>query len=559
MIAPKYNWNIRDNFPGPDSAGIVDAIAMRRGFGGEGGALELPYEDAFSDPAGMIDFDAAVEKIVRQGESGGRIVIYGDYDADGVTSSAILACAMRDIGWRYSCRLPHREKDGYGLTEKIVREILSRGDLLLAVDNGSNAVEAVAAAKAIGVEVVILDHHEISEDVTFHATLVNPKRDGQGSPAYFMSAAGLAWKTAKALYARKGMEQREKWLMDMAAIGTVADRVPLVGENRSLVQWGMRTIMANRRAGLRALMRAARLSAERIDADEISFKIAPRINAAGRMDDPEIAFELLMAGSAEEAEAKAARLEDMNNLRRRLAEKHVSEIRNGLKGKLKLPEVIFAAGNWPVGIAGILAGRISEETRRPALVASQNGDMYVGSLRSGPGTDAVSILGPVEKHLDRYGGHKKAAGFSFRKEKLETLREHFESFALNEPSSGFEDLDVDAAVEPSAVGPELAASLRSLEPFGEANERPVFAALGMELVGIQPLGQRGDHSRFVLSHESLSGGVMQAMAFKHKPAEYGAEPRRVDVAFTVEPGKYYGGRSVDVKVVDIRTSDEGNR
>lgn len=464
------------------SRGIV-SIADARLF------LDTPIS-ALHDPHLLPDMQSAVDRIVRAITSKESITIFGDYDTDGACSTAMMQRFFREIGVEVDAILPHRVRDGYGLTVAAVDRIAARHKgLLITVDNGTAAIEAVAHAQKLGIDVIVTDHHQCKENLPPAFACVNPHRLDSRYPYRDLCGAGVAFKLLIAL--RKTLrdagqlgstQPNLQQYLPYVAIATIADIMPLTGENRILVKRGLQMLQASPGAGLTALIRLAELDPTTLDAEDIAFRIAPRLNAAGRMADPMIALTCLASDDVIEASNAAETLNRLNGERQ--------AVEKTILATLETPEmktqfeasggIAIGDATYPIGVVGIVAGRLARTYRKPVVVVSFETGVGKGSVRSVPGIDLIPILNECAAHLMQFGGHASAAGVTIDPDQWATFQKAF-SVAVASHMKNYihPPRHVDAEVDATILTPELGRDLRKLAPFGEGNREPVLAVRPM--------------------------------------------------------------------------------
>ena len=543
---------------------IFEQLVEKRGLTRE--FLEPQYEECAA-PGALPDMAAAVQRLGQAKARGEKVLIYGDYDVDGVTASTALDEALRLAGIEVAgVMLPNRFTDGYGMSRKVVERARETGaKLVVTVDCGSRNQEIVQELLEAGVETVVTDHHECGETLPAAVAVVNPKRrdietaggvaSGLGAAGVETGAAGLrelagvgvVFKLAQALV-EAGMIPvgQEKWLLDLVLIGTICDSMRLRGENRRLVYYGMKVLEKTRRVGLQELLRTA--GVKRLNGEAIGFQIGPRLNAAGRMETAETALRLLMTRRRTEAAALAEELEGLNRERRTQQQAAVREI--GQRGVGKEP-VIVEAGEWHEGILGIIAGRLVEEYQRPAFVLARAGDCYKGSGRSFGEFNLAEALKATEKWVISGGGHAAACGVKVPLEGLAefaaAMNRYYEGLGLREQER-FLEVKEDLVVEDlGELTLELMEELRQLEPFGEGNAEPRFLLPEMRVMEVARLGAEGQHLRLML--EDGRGGRLKLMRF-FAPEEDLRTPvgERVNVWATLAENVFRGTRSVEGRI-----------
>ncbi|HVL94584.1 MAG TPA: single-stranded-DNA-specific exonuclease RecJ [Solirubrobacteraceae bacterium] len=509
--------------------GLADAAAARAFLAAD----ERHPLDAFG---GLADAAAVVLGHVA---AGSIITVHGDYDVDGVASTAILVRALRSLGARVDWYLPSRTEDGYGLSPATVQRLAARGTgLLLTADCAVTAVDEVAAARAAGMDVVVTDHHAPRADGRLpDAPIVHPRLGANPCPD--LCAAGVAYKLAGALLEAAGLDAAlADEDLDLVALATVADVVPLRGENRALVRAGLRALAATRKPGLRALMEVARVDPSGLDASAIGFRLAPRINAAGRLARADAGLELLLTGDPERARQIARELDACNHERRDVETRIRFAAEAQVAAAPGAPAYVLAGEDWHPGVIGIVAARIAERHHRPTVLVALDGDTGTGSGRSIPAFDLLGGLQAASEHLLRFGGHRAAAGMTIARDALDGFRAAFSAHAAAVLAP--EDLvpveRVDAVVGGAALGLPLAEELATLEPFGAGNPPVSLLVPAASLEDPRPMGE-GRHVAFSL----LSGGgrsrAVRFGAGSRLPAEPG-EP--VDVAVRLEANAFNG-------------------
>src|SRR4051794_5082570 len=541
----------------------VAVTLVRRGYRTVDAARRFLEARESHDPTEFTGIEEVCDRILSVVHRGGRITVHGDYDVDGVSSTAILVSTLRSLGADCDWLIPDRLADGYGLTMGSVEKLRRRGtDLVITVDCGIGSVEEVAAARATGIDVVVTDHHLPGERLP-DCPIVHPIVSEY--PFEGLCAAGVAHKLAIALCDAAGRGAVETvggrrhfcdQNLDLVALATVADMVPLVGENRRLVREGLRLLRDGPRAGLRALMAVASVDPEAIDAGTIGFRLAPRINAAGRLYRADAGVELMLTDDPDRAAQIAEEL-DRANAERRWAERKVVDgaerARSGLPPSLaEAPALVLAGEGWHPGVVGIAASRMVERHYRPTILLSVDGQRAKGSARSIPGFDLVAALGACDRHLVRYGGHRAAAGLELEASELEAFREAFIAHAASEIDPAdlvrMERLAALVGVGRDGIGMDLARQLESLGPFGMGNPGPRLLVPSGRLREVQPLGEEGKHSRFQL--ESGAGRAL-GVAFGMNGEISKREDQALDLSIELEVDRWNGAEQPRVVVREL--------
>ena len=523
-------------------------MALGRGVAPE----ELPgflglAEEPLCNPYDLPDMEPAIERIERAVELDERITVFGDYDADGVSATALLYHYLAQRTGHVDYYLPDRHKEGYGLSMGAIDALAERGTkLLVTVDNGVSALREIAHAKALGIDTVVTDHHQIGNTLPECAAVVNPHRADCDLPFKEYTGVGLAFLLVCAL---EGCEPEELLPAygELVALGTVADVAPLLGDNRAFVRAGLAILNESPSTGTEALLRAARATRRPLGTSALSFTLAPRINAAGRMGLAEEALELLLCGDSAQAERLAGQLDLYNEERQRTEHEIMQQALAWLELR---PErqcdrvLVFAGEGWHEGVIGIVASRMVERCGRPCVMVTTNGEAAKGSGRSLPGFHLFEAIHASAHLMQKYGGHELAAGFSLPAESVDRFRQEINEYAAK-MEMPFPVLHLDAKLNPGRIDPALADELALLEPFGQGNPQPVFALTGLTLVAATPLSEN-KHLRLTLEQD---GTRVTAMAFHTRKEDFLFAPGDLmDLAVTVEASEYMGQRGVTLIV-----------
>jgi len=512
---------------------VLAQVLVRRGLSDASAARAFLHPGEAHDPSAFAGIERAVALIERHISAGTRIVVHGDYDVDGVCATATMVRALRALGADVGWYLPDRLTDGYGLSLDTVHRLAARdAALLVTVDCAITAVDEVAAARGAGVDVVVCDHHSPRADGRLpDCEIVHPAVCGY--PCIDLCGTAVAYKVAQALGA-PGVEDD----IELVALATVADLMPLVGENRRLVRDGLVALSRTSRPGLRALMTVSKADPSALDSGVLAFRLAPRINAAGRLRRADAGLELLLTGDERRATEIADELDRVNAERRAVEQRIVWEAEAQVAELGERRSYVLAGEGWHPGVVGIVASRIVERHHRPVVVVALEEDTGSGSARSIPGFDLLGALHATGEHLDRYGGHRAAAGMAIRRDRLEPFREAFERHACEvlSPDLLVPRERVDAIASGCELGLELAEELELLEPCGMGNPRSRLLVPGARLRDLRPMGE-GRHLRFVVG----SGGISaRAVAFGCG-GQLGVEPDEpVDATFRLERNFWNG-------------------
>lgn len=508
------------------------------------------------DPFLMAGMDRAAARINEAVRSAQKIAVYGDYDVDGTTSTALLHLFFKELGVDTVCYIPDRHKEGYGLNCEAVKKLAAQGvRLLLTVDCGSSNHEEIALANTLGVDVIVTDHHELPSGLPPAYAVINPKQKGCSFPFKGLAGVGVAFNLAMAVRAllRKagwftGAEPNLKKYLDLVAIGTVADMVPLLDENRVLVSYGLKELDSTRRTGLIALKEAVGIKAGKVDSDNIAYNIAPRINAAGRVASAATALRLLTTDDAAAARALAASLDRENHSRQKLEEEILKEAVQMCGAHVSGRGIVLSCDGWHSGVIGIVASRLAERFSRPVVLIAVDGNVGKGSARGIRSYNILEGIMACAGLLERYGGHKAAAGLTLRKDNIEGFREAF----LRHVNGTLSDDDLvpeivlDAQVSLGEIDLRMVSEIGSLAPFGVANREPLLCCTDAHIIGTEVVKSR--HLRFKLRHNDCArNGIGFGLAGLH-PMEGGG----YSIAFSPYLDEWKGVKNMGLRIKDCR-------
>jgi single-stranded-DNA-specific exonuclease len=492
----------------------------------------------------------AVNRIYQALLSGENIAVYGDFDVDGITGTALLVRGLEILGGKAIPYIPHRLTEGYGLRTTALENLHRQGvSLVISVDCGITALGEVRQARRRGLDIVITDHHTPLETMPPATAIINPKRADSAYPCSELTGAGVALKLLQALFQSIGREEQLEEMLDLVALGTVADLAPLVGENRYLVKQGLKLINANPRLGLREIAARAGLNTGSFDAETISWVIAPRLNAAGRLAHAMTSYRLLMTDSPQEAQELATWLEEKNSERQRLTEKASARAREQVLAKGISPLLIASDTEFPVGIAGLVASRLVEEFYRPAVVIKLGEQMSSGSCRSIPEFNIILALNQCRHLFSHFGGHSQAAGFTLPTRNLPRLQEHLSRLAAAQ-LEGVElrpCLDIDAEVTLPDFSGDTLPKMQQLAPFGRGNPIPTFLSHGVEVVNRQTMGNSGEHLRLKLKQGNT---VWDGVGFRLGSQLAEVSPL-VDIVYNLETDRWGGQERLRLDILDF--------
>ena len=513
-----------------------------------------PSIEKLHDPYLLQDMDKLVERIIKAKESKEKVAIYGDYDVDGITSITLIYTFLKNLGINTVYYLPDRLEEGYGLNIDALKKLKDDGvSLVITVDCGISAAQEVEYANSIGLDICITDHHECSEVLPNAISIVNPKRPDSKYPFNSLAGVGVTFKVISAIVKKLGLDKNEylKYL-DIVAVGTIADIVPLVGENRIITSNGLELLRNTKNEGLKALMKVARI--EKVDSDNVSFGIAPRINASGRMADATVAVKMLLADNEMEA-YKYAKVLDSQNTQRQQVEKEIYNEAIEIiekEGLDKKKTMVIAGKNWHQGVIGIVASKLTEKYLKPVILLAHDGVVAKGSGRIPQGISLYEALSNCSELLTTFGGHELAAGLTLEAVNIEKFKEKFEQVISTMKQEDFvRVIDIDCEITKQDVTLETIDTINKLAPFGQKNKKPVFIYKGLKVVSVSTL-KEDKHLKFKLAEDN----------FTVDSVFFGAGNRRdevivgdkIDVAVNMSLNEFLGKKSVQFLMVDFKKS-----
>ena len=513
-----------------------------------------PTRDDFHDPFLFKGMDIAVDRIIKAINNKEKILIYGDYDVDGITSTTVLKKYLMDRGITVDTYIPNRLHEGYGLNKNAIDTIKERNiDLIITVDCGISAIEEVNYAINLGMDVIVTDHHEVGEKLPNALAVIDAKRKDNTYPFRSLAGVGVVFKLIQALSIKLEIKPEEylKYL-DLVCVGTISDIVPLEGENRTIAKLGLMLIKVTRNLGLRELIKSS--GYKEIDSNTISFGVAPRINACGRMGHEEEALKLFLAEDLESATKITKELNEYNTLRqsteKAIYEEAVQQIeKNHLDAN---NSIVLGGKGWHHGVIGIVSSKVTDKYYKPSILLSFEDNIAKGSGRSVPGFDLYEGLAKCEDLLEKYGGHSMAVGLTLKKENLDKFKERFEQIAKEKNIKELVPIIyIDDELKLKDINMDLVKSLSILEPFGEANKVPLFLIKNLKIDSIRALSE-GRHLKITLRDENF---VINAIGFElgYLAEEYRIGDR-IDVVGTLEINSFNGFSSIQINMKDIRKS-----
>ncbi len=525
--------------------------------------FNFDYEKCLGNPFEIMDMEKTVARIAEALEKKERVAIYGDYDADGVTATAVLTETLAELGFEdVIYYFPDRQTEGYGLNEKAVEILHQKGaNLIITVDCGITNVAEVAKAKSLGMEVIITDHHIAPDKLPAAYTLINPNIPESGFEFKFFAGVGVAFKLAVGLYQKMAPEKIEqlKWVLDLVAIGTVADCVPLLSENRTLVKYGLVVLSKTRRPGLLEIFKVGKIniSEEKIpDTHQLAFQVVPRINAAGRIDHASASYEVLVGNDPVSARILALELEDKNKQRQKITAEIFREVQVLADNSFKDRKFIFAENaHWPIGVLGLVAGKITSETGKPSMILQRQEGIYAGSLRSVPEVNIMEVMKRCTDLTERFGGHSQAAGVRVLPENLQAFCEKMSREVEKEfeGKEAVKEIEIDCEISPEEIDWEFIGELKKMEPFGQGNPQPIFCARRMVVCDLKIVGNGQKHLKLSLRGEAGSPKIFDAIGFSmaQKFPDLKKDDK-IEIVFNLEEDEWNGNKKMQFRLIDLK-------
>jgi single-stranded-DNA-specific exonuclease len=537
---------------------MVARILRARGMAAEQMAVFLypDYDRDRHDPALLTDMNPAVARLELAVERGEQVAVYGDYDIDGITATALMAECLESAGLKVRTYIPDRFEEGYGINQAALERLQSEGaSLVVSVDCGITSVKEAEWARRHGLDLIITDHHSVPEVIPEAVAVINPKRPGDLYPFKELAGVGVAFKLAMALQQRLGRPAvgQEKWWLDLVALGTVCDVVDLTGENRMLVSYGLKVLRRSRRPGVRALALVGGVDPAALTARQLGFVLGPRMNAAGRLEHAAASLELMLTKSEDRAMMLAGQLDELNRRRRDTQDVVLAAANNQAAGFGQEPVLVLADADWSQGVAGIVAARMVEQWGKPVLVGQILGDSAKGSARSVPGFNMVEALRWNSALLTKFGGHYHAAGFTLPASNLGDLRQGMNNY-YREQADVQRQAEVKADValpDLSRLNLELAADLERLEPLGRGNPAPNFELAGLRVADVSRVGKDGQHLRLDLADGAgrRLGAIGFGRARDHQALDKG---QNVTATGILNKNEFRGATSLQLVIDKLR-------
>jgi len=523
--------------------------------------LNPDYKSDLHDPFLMKDMEKAVKRILKAVKKNEKVILFGDYDADGICGTVVMHDFFRKIGFEnFEVYIPDRYKEGYGLNNKAIDEFIeNKIDLIITIDCGITDVSEVKKAKDHDIDVIILDHHEQTGELPDAVAVVDPKRKGDKYPFKDMCGAAVAFKTVKAILSKKDFNVVlgwHRWLLDVVAIATVTDMMPLIDENRTILFWGINVLKKTPRLGLNVLFEATGINKKFVTEDDIGFVIGPRINATSRMDHATIGFELLITNKLEEARWLMQRVDERNKERKQIAEKIQKEV--VLRHKKNSPIVFEGDRNWSPGLIGLVANRLLETFQKPVVIWGKGeGPEIKGSARAhgSSGINFVSVFEKIDNGLlIEYGGHALAAGFAAKEKNIDAIKKKILSGLEKIKTKQPEDiLWIDKELDLKQVDWNMFSTLEKFAPFGKGNEKPIFLLKNVLVENVRSFGNGGIHLQFDFLKENRE--KISAVGFFMNGGGDSVDVKngdKIDLVFSLEKNTYMGAEDLRMRIIDFK-------
>jgi len=527
--------------------------------------LNFDYQKGLIDPWLFSDMSKAVDRIMEAKGRNEKIAVYGDYDADGVLATIVILEALEKVGvTNLIPYIPDRQLEGYGLNEEAINYLKKeKVNLIITVDCGITNSQEIEQAKKLGMDVIVTDHHHVPPNLPRALALINPHIQGQKYSFTELAGVGVAFKLAQALYKRTCPEEIEqlKWLLDLVAIGTIADCAILKGENLVLTKYGLIVLSKTKRIGLQEIFKVGRIQVDEDnvpDAKKVSFQIAPRINAAGRMDHANVSLKLITEKNKIKARDLALELESCNQARQKITEEIVREIRILANKNFKAKPLIFVqSDHWPIGILGLVAGKIAEEFGKPTAVFRKQSVELVGSFRSIAQLNIIEAIEKCSEYLIKYGGHAQAAGARVKIENIEKfyrkLNSNIEKIMVDRKI--IPEIRADLILKAQEIDWELLLNVKKMEPFGEGNPEPIFLTEGVLVEEVRVVGNTSRHLKIMLRDSQNGPKLLEAVGFgMGERISSLKQGDKINILFNLSEDRWNGNSKIQLKLVDFKKS-----
>jgi len=519
------------------------------------------YEMDSSDPFLFRDMEKVVKRIEQARDKKEIVAIFGDFDADGVTASVIMKETLDTLGIDSFVYIPDKHSEGYSINNNAIDEFKKKNvSLIITVDCGITSVAEIEKANLLGMDVIITDHHHIPSVVPSAYAIINPQIADSGYPFKDLAGIGVAFKVVQAIYHKLLNEKREqtKWMLDLVAIGTIADCVPLIGENRLFAKYGLGVLSKTRRPGLREMFSVGRIQIDEKnipDTKKVSYYIAPRINAAGRINHANLAYNLLMENNPIKARSAALELEANNGQRQRMTEKVVEEVRILAQNIYKDKKFIFAIGeHFPIGVVGLVAGKIAGQFNKPTAIFQKDEKVSKGSFRSIPQINIIETIEKCAELLEKFGGHSQAAGVSIKNKNLDKFYKKMDTL-INKQLEGIDlaaEIKVDGEASFQDINFELVEALEKLAPFGEGNREPVFVMRNLLVKEKRIVGNGNKHIKLFLAPSDGTPKIFEAICFNGYEKFFNiTEGNNIDILCNIQKDDWNGNKKIQLVLVDV--------
>lgn len=566
-------WQIKRGFKKnkrifPEMEEPMEKILLNRGFENEQQLESFfapDYDNDLHDPFLLNDMKKAVNRTFKAQKNQEKVCIFGDYDADGVTGSVLLVSFLKkELKLKATNYIPDREEEGYGMSKEAIDELKKEKiSLIITVDCGITGVKEVEYAKKLGIEVIVLDHHDVVGEIPKAFAVIDPKNPKEKKyPFRELAGVGVAFKFLQAL-SRKSPKIKEdslKWYLDLVAVGTIADCVPLLDENRTLVKFGLMVLAKTKRAGFKQLFQIGRMEInDNIlpTAEQVAYQIAPRINAAGRMNHANLAFDLLVEKNELNAKGLAEKIEKENQNRQKVTNDILKNIKKKLKKKKNLPPILVEySSDWRIGVIGLSAGKLAEEFARPVVLLQEKGEILRGSGRSIPGFNLVKAFEKQAYLLEKYGGHEQAAGLTLKKTNFFKFKKAIEGEVKKEIVKKLvKTVSIDVRICLADVNTKFCEEISMLEPFGKENELPNLLIKKAEILDKKLLGKDEKHLKIWIKGFE-EGNVLEGIGFGMGEDSGGLRiGNKVDLVFNLEKNHWNGTKKLQLKLIDYKKSE----
>lgn len=568
------NWTLKPTSEIPEELKLLALnpitlqLLLQRGFFSKESIekfLNSRYENLHS-PNNLKGVAEAVERIEKARKDDEPVTIFGDYDADGITSVILLKETLEELGLKSQTYIPDRNKEGYGLNKPAIDFIKKEysPELLIAVDCGISNEEEIKYARGLNIDVIVIDHHSIPKKLPADCILINPKLPGQKYPFKELAGVGVVFKLCQALWKEfipKKIEQL-KWFLDIVAIGTIADCVPLTGENRILAKFGLIVLQKTKRLGIQEIIKTARLNIgdkNPPSVENIAFQIGPRLNAAGRMDHADVTLNLLCERDPVKARLAALELENKNSQRQKTTQEVYEAVKATLKEDADYNLIIRKGKKWPMGVLGIVAGKIAEEYHCPVFILRDDEKLIEGSGRSIDVFNLIEAVSQLDNPLEKYGGHAQAMGIKIKPENFARFEEDLQKIikkSYDEDNWG-KRIHIDAEIEAEKIDWDILSEIKKIEPFGEGNHEPIFLTKNLIVREINAVGNEQKHLKFIFSARNTRAKALEGIFFRsgERSSEFKVGDK-ISVVYNLRSSEWNGNRKIEMHIIDIQRNEQ---